>query len=84
MIDAQIVPQVIHLLQTAEFDIQKEAAWAISNATNGGSPEQIKYFSALQKLLRSKSKAPVDFSLDDCISSSHITWFKHVLFVSYG
>ena len=28
---------------TAEFDIKKEAAWSISNATSGGSPEQIKY-----------------------------------------
>jgi hypothetical protein len=29
-------------LQTAEFDIKKEAAWAISNATSGGTAEQIK------------------------------------------
>ena len=43
VIDAQIIPLVIHLLQTAEFDIQKEAAWAISNATNGGHADQIKY-----------------------------------------
>ncbi|KAF3573295.1 hypothetical protein F2Q69_00060523, partial [Brassica cretica] len=27
----------------AEFDIKKEAAWAISNATSGGSHEQIQY-----------------------------------------
>jgi importin subunit alpha-1 len=27
--------------QNAEFDIKKEAAWAISNATSGGSQEQI-------------------------------------------
>ncbi|KAF9626440.1 hypothetical protein IFM89_034374, partial [Coptis chinensis] len=33
----------IHLLQTAEFDIKKEAAWALSNATSGGDPNQIKY-----------------------------------------
>ena len=32
---------LIKLLATAEFDIQKEAAWAISNATSGGSQEQI-------------------------------------------
>lgn len=30
------------MLQNAEFDIKKEAAWAISNATSGGNPEQIK------------------------------------------
>jgi len=34
---------LIQLLQHAEFDIRKEAAWAISNATSGGSSEQIKY-----------------------------------------
>jgi len=32
---------LIQLLDQAEFDIRKEAAWAISNATSGGSPEQI-------------------------------------------
>ena len=42
VIDAQIIPPLIQLLANAEFDIQKEAAWAISNATSGGSHEQIK------------------------------------------
>jgi len=41
--DANIIPPLIHLLGNAEFDIRKEAAWAISNATSGGSPEQIKF-----------------------------------------
>jgi importin subunit alpha-1 len=31
------------LLTNAEFDIRKEAAWAISNATSGGSQAQIKF-----------------------------------------
>lgn len=34
---------LVYLLQNAEFDIKKEAAWAISNATSGGSPDQIRY-----------------------------------------
>lgn len=34
---------LVNLLSTSEFDIKKEAAWAISNATSGGSPEQIRY-----------------------------------------
>lgn len=34
---------LVNLLQNAEFDIKKEAAWAISNATSGGSHDQIKY-----------------------------------------
>jgi hypothetical protein len=34
---------LINLLQNAEFDVKKEAAWAISNATSGGTPEQIRH-----------------------------------------
>ncbi|CAM6087722.1 unnamed protein product [Calypogeia fissa] len=33
----------VQLLATVEFDIKKEAAWAISNATSGFRHEQIKY-----------------------------------------
>ena len=36
-------PPLIQLLSNAEFDIRKEAAWAISNAIQGGTPQQIKY-----------------------------------------
>ena len=36
VVDAGIVPPLVHLLATAEFDIKKEAAWAISNATRCG------------------------------------------------
>lgn len=43
MINANIIAPLVHLLQTAEFDIKKEAAWAISNATSGGTHDQIKY-----------------------------------------
>ena len=43
VISGGIIAPLLHLLQTAEFDIKKEAAWAISNATSGGSHEQIKY-----------------------------------------
>ena len=42
VIDANIIPPLKHLLETAEYDIKKEAAWAISNATSGGTHEQIK------------------------------------------
>jgi hypothetical protein len=30
------------MLATAEYDIKKEAAWAISNATSGGTADQIR------------------------------------------
>ncbi|GFZ13929.1 importin alpha isoform 2 [Actinidia rufa] len=38
-----LVTPLVNLLQTAEFDIKKEAAWAISNATSGGTHDQIKF-----------------------------------------
>lgn len=43
VIEANIILPLVHLLQHAEFDIKKEAAWAISNATSGGSHDQIQY-----------------------------------------
>lgn len=43
MVEANIIGPLVNLLQNAEFDIKKEAAWAISNATSGGAHEQIKY-----------------------------------------
>ena len=36
VINAGVFPKLISLLQSSEFDIQKEAAWAVSNATSGG------------------------------------------------
>ncbi len=41
VLDAGILPPLVHLLATAEFDIKKEAAWALSNATSGGTADQI-------------------------------------------
>ncbi|CAL9242812.1 unnamed protein product [Arabidopsis halleri] len=43
VIDANLIPPLVNLAQNAEFEIKKEAVWAISNATVGGSPNQIKY-----------------------------------------
>lgn len=43
IIEAGIIGPLVNLLLNAEFEIKKEAAWAISNATSGGSNEQIKY-----------------------------------------
>lgn len=43
VIEANIIGPLVTLLENAEFDIKKEAAWAISNATSGGTHEQIKY-----------------------------------------
>lgn len=43
VIDAGLLPPLINILQVAEFRTRKEAAWAITNATSGGSAEQIRY-----------------------------------------
>ncbi|KAG7537232.1 Armadillo [Arabidopsis suecica] len=43
VIDANLIPTLVNLAQHAEFDIKKEAVWAISNASGCGSPNQIKY-----------------------------------------
>ena len=43
VIENNIIPPLIQLLSNAEFDIRKEAAWAISNATSGGNEQQIKF-----------------------------------------
>jgi len=43
IIEANIIAPLVNLLQHAEFEVKKEAAWAISNATSGGSREQIQY-----------------------------------------
>ena len=42
VIDANIFPVLIEILGKAEFKTRKEAAWAITNATSGGTPEQIR------------------------------------------
>ncbi|CAI9260937.1 unnamed protein product [Lactuca saligna] len=46
-IEANVIGPLIHLLQNEEFDIKKEVASAISNATSGGSHDQIKYLFCL-------------------------------------
>ena len=34
---------MIDILVKAEFKTRKEAAWAVTNALSGGSPDQVKY-----------------------------------------
>jgi len=43
VIDAEIIPIVVGLMKSAEFEIRKEAAWTLSNASSCGSPDQIFY-----------------------------------------
>jgi importin subunit alpha-2 len=46
VIDANIFPSLIEILTKAEFKTRKEAAWAITNATSGGSAEQVGFLVA--------------------------------------
>lgn len=62
VIQAGIIQPLVLLLQNAEFEIKKEAAWAISNATSGGTPEQIKYSFTFLRVL----------SFIFCCSSNHV------------
>jgi hypothetical protein len=41
VIDAQLVPLLVSVLAQGEFKAQKEAAWAVSNFTVGGTPQQV-------------------------------------------
>ena len=41
VIDVELVPPIINALVTGEFRTQKEAAWAVSNFTVGGTAEQV-------------------------------------------
>ena len=43
VIEANIFPVLIEILRSAEFKTRKEAAWAITNATSGGTPAHIRY-----------------------------------------
>lgn len=43
VIDANIFPVLIQILQTSDFKTKKEAAWAITNATSSGTADQIRY-----------------------------------------
>ncbi|CAJ1065339.1 importin subunit alpha-3 [Xyrichtys novacula] len=41
VIEAKLVPMIIHLLDKGDFGTQKEAAWAISNLTISGRKDQV-------------------------------------------
>lgn len=43
MIDAGLIPPLLTLLDTADFEIRKEVAWAICNATSSGDSLHIQY-----------------------------------------
>ena len=43
VIDANIFPVLIDIQSKAEFKTRKEAAWAITNASSGGTAEQIRF-----------------------------------------
>jgi len=60
VIDANIIPMLVEILSKAEFKTRKEAAWAITNATSGGTSQQIrliivvflKHYSLLHRVIK--------------------------------
>lgn len=72
MIDANIIPPLINILQNADFKTKKEACWAMSNATSGGlqEPSQIRYLVSqgcikpLCDLLKSTDNKIIQVALD--------------------
>ncbi len=43
VIEANLIPPLVQQTKSAELVVVKEAAWALSNATSGGTPTQIKF-----------------------------------------
>jgi hypothetical protein len=64
VIDANLVPAIVDALARTEFRTQKEAAWAVSNFTVGGTPEQVSlsYPSPLLSLSLSLSLPPSSYA----------------------
>ena len=42
-IESNVFPRLIEVMKSADFKTRKEGAWAITNATSGGNPQQIQY-----------------------------------------
>ena len=61
VVNVGLIPPLVQILATAEFDIKKEAAWAISNATSGGSPQQVS-----QTVTDSLTACHAHSSVDSC------------------
>ncbi len=43
VIQAELIPLLVHVLAIGELRVQKEAAWAITNYTSGASTDQVLY-----------------------------------------
>jgi hypothetical protein len=76
VINAEIIPKLIYILSSAEFEIQKEAAWAISNIISEGTSEQVAY-------VVSQGALPPIFKLlhclDDQVASAILDNLENIL-----
>jgi importin subunit alpha-1 len=43
VIDADLIPSVIQLVDTNDFEVKREAVWVLRNAIKGGTPKQFEY-----------------------------------------
>ncbi len=52
VIGHNVFPLLVDILEREEFDIKKEAAWAVSNATSGGTRAQLRYLANTAGVMR--------------------------------
>ena len=51
VIDANLLPYIIDVLSRGDYKTQKEAVWAVTNLTSGGTPEQVRVVASLFECL---------------------------------
>jgi len=70
VIDAELLPFIIDVLGRGDYKTQKEAMWAITNLTSGGTPQQIlqlvelKVLPPLSSMLNVQDAKTVTVALD--------------------
>ena len=83
MIDANIFPVLIDILGKAEFKTRKEAAWVITNATSGGTPEQTRFLVSLvsggRLIKRNENMIPYPHRTKNFQNYLDLTTFHQVL-----
>ena len=79
VIDANLIQPLIMVLETGEYKAQKEAVWAVSNITVGGTSEQVGFLvrsgviSPLCRLLAVKDSQIVQVILDALSSTLRVS-----------
>jgi len=76
VINGNLVGPLVHLMRTAECAVRNEAAWAISNATSGGTHDQINILKVcLEGLVNVLKVGEAEKSLGAC----HANMYAHMI-----